>query len=262
MNILTEIVSYKKESVAEQKTKTTVVELKESPYFHTATKRSLSKVLRTSGKGVIAEFKRRSPSKGEIKPNAQILSITKSYEKAGAAGLSVLTDAKYFGGKAKDIFDVRDRVSLPILRKEFIVDEFQVYESKAIGADLILLIATILSQAQIEEYTELAHSLGLEVLLEIHSEREFDDKYYQAVDILGVNNRNLDTLTVDINTSIQLKKVMPGAQLAISESGFSHVEKASEVLAAGYSGLLIGEHFMTQPDPGEACREFIEGVQT
>lgn len=217
---------------------------------------SMRACLSASPSGIIAEFKRRSPSKGWIKENAQADIIPPAYEAAGASALSILTDEKFFGGNLKDIRTVRSKVQLPILRKDFIIDEYQLYQARIVGADAILLIAAALRKEQCRMLAAKAHELGLEVLLEIHSEQELE--YIEDnIDMVGVNNRNLGTFHTDVENSFRLAEKLPKEILLVSESGISSPQTVRQLRAAGFRGFLIGENFMKAPQPGDALKEFI-----
>lgn len=217
---------------------------------------SMRACLSASPSGIIAEFKRRSPSKGWIKENAQADIIPPAYEAAGASALSILTDEKFFGGNLKDIRTVRSKVQLPILRKDFIIDEYQLYQARIVGADAILLIAAALRKEQCRMLAAKAHELGLEVLLEIHNEQELE--YIEDnIDMVGVNNRNLGTFHTDVENSFRLAEKLPKEILLVSESGISSPQTVRQLRAAGFRGFLIGENFMKAPQPGDALKEFI-----
>jgi len=199
----------------------------------------------------IAEYKRRSPSKGKFAAaDKPVLEIATAYATAGASAVSILTDAPFFGGCLEDLQQVREALpDLPVLRKDFIIDPYQLYESKAFGADIILLIASVLSPGEVRDLSGLAHELGLSVLLELHDEGETG--YYQTgIDMLGINNRNLKTFDVDTERSIRMLKLLPTGVPVVAESGLHSVEKVLELYNAGFSGFLMGEHFMNSEDPG------------
>lgn len=254
MNILDEIVAYKKEEVAKAKEQKSVVELEALPLFVEPSFSLKRFLLDTTKTGIIAEFKRRSPSKGIINNKVRVSPTTRAYTNYGASGLSVLTDEPSFGGSIDDMITARFN-DVPILRKEFIIDEYQIVEAKAYGADVILLIAAILTPDQVHEFTLKAHSLGLEVILEIHDESELG--HIQAsTDIVGVNNRDLKTFTVDIEQSVRLSHHIPENKIKISESGIHTVEDILYLKKNGYKGFLIGENFMKEEDPGLAFMKF------
>jgi indole-3-glycerol phosphate synthase len=219
---------------------------------------SLRKAIIAEGaSGIIAEFKRRSPSKGIINDKLQPGKVTKGYADAGASGLSVLTEEKYFGGFNSDLSATREaNPYIPILRKDFIVDEYQIYEARMLKADVILLIAAVLVKGEIADFTSIAHELGMEVLLELHDENELE-KIDDRVDMIGINNRNLKDFSVNIDKSLKLLKKLPEKTIKISESGLSDTELVNQLRTKGFNGFLMGENFMKTNDPGKACREFI-----
>jgi indole-3-glycerol phosphate synthase len=221
---------------------------------------SLSRRLQAADStGIIAEFKRKSPSKGFFTlPNTAVEPVVTAYAQ-WAAGISVLTDSEFFGGTLKDLQTASSAVSVPLLRKDFMIDALQIHQAKAFGADVILLIAAILTPAQVKAFATLANSIGLETLLEIHDETELQH-ICDEVDMIGVNNRNLQTFEVSIHTSLQLIEKLPAEKPAISESGISNVDSIVTLRQAGYRGFLIGEHFMRQPDPAIAFAQFIHAL--
>ncbi len=254
MNILEKIVAHKKEEVERQQSRVKVAELKDAEAFSKETlslRRFLLDELKT---GIIAEFKRKSPSKGIINDQADVVNVTAAYSRFGASGLSVLTDDNFFGGNIEDLKMARVN-NTPILRKDFMIDAYQFYEAKAIGADVILLIAACLSPKQVNEFAALSKELGLEVLLEIHNEEELGH-ICDDIDFVGVNNRNLKTFEVDINTSLQLFQHIPADKLAIAESGISNVDTIVTLKQAGFKGFLIGENFMKSADPAASFEAF------
>ncbi len=260
MHILEKIVAHKKKEVAERKSLYPIDLLERSLFFETECV-SLVKYLKDENKsGVIAEFKRRSPSKGDINKYASVEQVTIGYMQAGASALSVLTDTDFFGGKSSDLSEARKFNYCPILRKEFIVDEYQVVESKSIGADAILLIASCLSASEMKKLSSVAHSLGLQVLLEIHDEKELDHSCGN-IDIIGVNNRDLKTFNVRVENSHKLLPLLPNEVAKISESGINDPKDAAGLLLAGFDGLLIGENFMKNSQPEAACLEFISELK-
>ena len=216
-------------------------------------------LLRPDKSGVIAEFKRHSPSKGDINPYAKVEEVSIGYMQAGASALSVLTDEKFFKGKNADLTEARKFNFCPILRKDFVVEEYQIIEAKSIGADAILLIAECLEKEEIARFAKLAKSLGLEVLMEIHSKDQLS-KISPDLDLIGVNNRNLKTFEVSTQTSVDLFDHIPSDFVRISESGISEPKTIAELKAVGFQGFLIGERFMATANPGRACRAFIEEV--
>jgi indole-3-glycerol phosphate synthase len=258
MNILEEIIQQKHKEVVERKKQTPVRALETTIYFN-ATPVSLCKAV-TEGSGIIAEIKRKSPSKGIINSNVSVENISIGYTNAGASGLSVLTDNKYFGGTNVDLLLARKLNNIPILRKDFIVDEYQIVEAKSIGANAILLIAASLTPEQIKSFAKLAHSLQLEVLLEVHNENELLTNLDADADLIGVNNRDLKTFITDIEISRQLVDLIPGNVVKVSESGIEKPETIIELSQMGYKGFLMGQNFMQTADPGTACLNFINSV--
>nr|WP_309756044.1 indole-3-glycerol phosphate synthase TrpC [Flavobacterium sp.] len=256
MNILDKIIIDKKREVILKKSIIPVAQLESSVFFEKKTI-SLRTNLINSTSGIIAEHKRRSPSKAEINYNFTVEEVTKGYEDAGACGISVLTDGKYFGGSLDDLLLARATVNIPLLRKEFIVDEYQILEAKAYGADLILLIAAVLTREEIKSLSEFAKNLGLEVLLEVHNLEELEKSIMPTLDMIGVNNRNLKTFEVSLDFSKQLADHIPNDFVKVSESGISSVEAISELRPYGYKGFLIGENFMKTDNAGKAATEFI-----
>lgn len=258
-DILSEIIANKRFEVDLQKRTISIEQLQES-ISYTTVSHSMKQALASSKSGVIAEFKRRSPSKGWIKQEARPEEIVPSYVKAGASALSILTDEKFFGGSLKDIRAVRPLVDIPILRKDFIIDEYQLYQAKIVGADAVLLIAAALERDKCKELAEKAHSLGLEVLLEIHSSEElaYIDK---GIDMVGINNRNLGTFFTDVENSFRLAGQLPQDTVLVSESGISDPETVKRLRAAGFRGFLIGETFMKTGQPGETLQKFLQAMQ-
>jgi len=259
MNILDSIIEHKKKEVEEAKAAVPVSVLEGSAFF---SRRPLS--LRASltdpeKTGIIAEFKRRSPSKGVINDQVSVREVTRGYAAAGASCLSVLTDAHFFGGSNKDLENARVN-GIPILRKDFIVDDYQIVEAKAIGADVILLIAACLAPAEVERLAIFAGSLGLEVLLEIHAEEELEH-ICDATPIVGVNNRDLKSFGVDVERSIRLSKRIPAGKLLVAESGINRVETIWHMQDAGFQGFLVGEYFMKEKDPAIAFAAFVQQLK-
>jgi indole-3-glycerol phosphate synthase len=223
--------------------------------------RSLKKALRESSTGIISEFKRKSPSKGFIHAQANVEQVVGAYQKAGCSGVSVLTDAPYFGGSIDDFRRARTLLDVPLLRKDFIVSPYQVYESKVLGADVILLIASALSLDEAYDLGELAHELGMEVLLEIHNEQELE-YIGRFTDLVGVNNRNLASFVTDVQVSFDLAGRIPENYVRVSESGLSDAATVKSLREAGFRGFLMGENFMKHDDPGAALSTFIHALQT
>ena len=259
MNILDTIVARKKEEVKSQNQKIGRDDLQKTALFSRETLSLRSFLADKERTGIIAEYKRRSPSKGIINDEVSVEEVTKAYAQH-ASGMSVLTDTDFFGGTTEDLVKARFN-QVPILRKDFMIDEYQIIEAKSIGADVILLIAACLKPNQVKQFASLAKQLGLEVLLEIHNEEELEH-ICDEVDFVGVNNRNLKTFTVDINTSLQLIHKIPTNKPAIAESGISDVNTIVTLRNAGFSGFLIGEHFMKEPNPMIAFADFVEQLKT
>ena len=260
MNILDKIVKDKRAEVDFRKNLIPIKQLENSVLFDRKTV-SLAKNLRNSNTGIIAEHKRRSPSKSIINNSLNVQDVAKGYVDAGVSGMSVLTDAKYFGGSLDDLLLARASCNLPLLRKEFIIDEYQILEAKAYGADVILLIAAILTKEDIKEFSEFAKSLQLDVLLEVHNEKELHKSIMPSLDMLGVNNRNLKTFEVSLDTSKTLSEMIPNEFVKVSESGISSIEAIKELQHYGYQGFLIGENFMNTDNPGESARNFINDLE-
>ena len=260
MKILDKIVEDKKIEINKLLSNSSISKLENSHLFSRKCI-SLKESIKNNNSGIICEFKRRSPSNQNINYISSLSDVVSGYEEAGAAGLSILTNKKYFDGDTQDIIDIRDILNLPILRKEFIISEYQVIEAKSIGSDAILLIASILSKEEIISYSSLAKSIGLEVLLEIHSEDELYKISGDDIDIVGVNNRNLDTLEIDLNNSIELYGKIPSKFVKISESGISEVESILKLKEVGYNGFLIGEKFMKTNNPMESAYDFIKKIE-
>lgn len=260
MNILDKIVLRKKEEVADAKQLVSIQDLEKSQYFKRNPYSFKEFLLAEDRTGIIAEFKRRSPSKGLINGVADVGEITQAYNNAGASALSVLTDVDFFGGKTDDLLTARAANNIPILRKDFMIDEYQILEAKAWGADIILLIAAILTPQQISDFGKFAHNLGLNVLLEVHNLEELERSICSNLDAIGVNNRNLADFTVDIQTSFDLVNKIPDQFLKISESAISNPQTIKELKAAGFNGFLIGENFMKTNNPGAAIKEFVAQI--
>jgi indole-3-glycerol phosphate synthase len=258
MTILDKIIAYKQNEVLENQKIKAIKELEKSLYFNKPTK-SLKKAIQTKS-GIIAEFKRKSPSKGIINDFSKVKSVVLGYEKAGVSGLSILTDFHFFGGTTQDILEARKVNSQPILRKDFIISEYQIIEAKAMGADVILLIASVLSKKEIIHFTNFAHNLGLEVLFEVHTQEELD-KYIPKINLVGINNRNLKTFEVNFENSIKLSKQLPSDTIKIAESGISDFKNIITLKKHGFEGFLIGENFMKTKNPALACDTFIHNLK-
>ncbi|WP_299129953.1 indole-3-glycerol phosphate synthase TrpC [uncultured Winogradskyella sp.] len=260
MNILDKIVIDKRKEVDLRKSLIPTHQLEASILFNRETF-SLAKRLQASDSGIIAEHKRRSPSKSVINQSLNVQDVAKGYENAGVCGMSVLTDGKYFGGALDDLLIARASSQLPLLRKEFIINTYQIIEAKAYGADVILLIAAILTREEIKQFSELAKSLNLEVLLEVHNHEELHKSIMPSLDMLGVNNRNLKTFKVSLETSKELSTLIPNDFVKVSESGISSVEAIKTLQPYGYKGFLIGENFMKTDNPGASASAFINSLE-
>jgi len=261
MNILEQIAAHKQTEVADRKSIVPVKLLERSIYFETQPV-SLKKYLsRPDLSGIIAEFKRKSPSLGMINPHASVEKTTFGYMQAGASALSVLTDQNFFGGKNEDLTTARKYNFCPILRKDFVIDEYQIVEAKSIGADVILLIAGILETTKLNQLAAFARSLGLEILLEVHDREELERTLSDQVDVIGVNNRNLKDFSVSIETSKELASLIPDSFIKVSESGIGKPETIRDLRQFGYRGFLMGEAFMKTSRPEKACADFIHALQ-
>lgn len=261
MTILDKIIAFKKKEIAKIKAEVPVKKLVESPNFN-RTPISLHKALTDPySTGIIAEFKRQSPSKGIINDTATIEEVTHGYLEANVAAQSILTDTSFFGGTMVDLMQARlINQQIPILRKDFVVDGFQIVEAKAIGADVILLIAACLTKEELKNYGALARDLGLEVLYEVHTQEDLD-KIELDNKIIGINNRNLKTFEVDLEHSIRLANQIPNTCVRVSESGISDPRIIMGLKEYGFQGFLIGETFMKEEDPGAACEAFIHQLR-
>ncbi len=258
MNILQKIVETKKQEIILQKLKESEEQLMTGTRFTRSSNSLKTKLLSGESSGIIAEFKQKSPSKGVINESATVEDVTRGYVAAGVAGLSVLTDQNFFGGSLNNLERARTaNPGIPILRKDFMIDPYQIIQAKAYGADVILLIASILEKEQAEMLAQKAKELGLEVLMEVHDSGELK-MINQYIDFVGVNNRNLKTFSVDIETSVQLADHIPAGLLKISESGIADPQTIRHLKTHGFNGFLIGETFMKERDPGAACKKLIK----
>ena len=257
MTILDKIIAEKYKEVDAQKRLVSVAQLEKREAFSRPSLSLKASLTRSGSTGIIAEFKRKSPSKGIINDEVRVEDVTFGYANAGAAGLSVLTDRQFFGGSIIDLVAARSVNQIPVLRKDFMVDEYQIIEAKAMGADVILLIAASLDVPLIKKLATCAKSLGLEILFEIHAEEELE-KIIDEVDMVGVNNRNLHDFKVDIEHSLRLAAQLPSQFVKVSESGIDNPETIKYLRNNGFRGFLIGENFMKQMDPGAACKDFIK----
>jgi indole-3-glycerol phosphate synthase len=258
MDILSQIIAHKRQEVSLKKANTDLKNLENSIFFN-RTCYSLKKAIQAEGStGIISEFKRKSPSKGVFNANADAQIVTQGYRLAGACALSVLTDTNFFMGYDQDLIQARQVNNIPILRKDFTIDEFQILEAKSIGADAILLIAAVLDKNEIKTLAEFAHSLGLEVLCEVHELEELQKALQPCIDCIGVNNRSLKTFEVSLEASKQLSTKIPDDFIKISESGISQPESILELRNFGFQGFLIGETFMKTPNPASSLADFVK----
>jgi indole-3-glycerol phosphate synthase len=262
MTILDKIIAFKKTEIAKIKAEVSIKKLVESPNFGREVFSLKKSLLEVGSTGIIAEFKRQSPSKGIINDTATIADVTNGYLDANVAAQSILTDTSFFGGTMADLMEARViNQQKPILRKDFIVDGFQIVEAKAIGADVILLIAACLTSEELKNYGNLATDIGLEVLYEVHTQEDLDKMNDLDNKIIGINNRNLNTFEVDLENSIKLSSQIPDSSIKISESGISDPKIIMGLKEYGFQGFLIGETFMNKENPGEACLEFISQLR-
>lgn len=261
MDILNKIADDKRREVALKKTVVPIRQLEKSALFE-STPHSLTRMLTQQNAGIIAEHKRRSPSKAVINQNLSVESVIRGYTDAGASCISVLTDGQYFGGSLDDLLLARACTGLPLLRKEFIINEYQLLEARSYGADVVLLIAALLSRDEISSLSQTAQSLGLEVLLEVHDEGELHKALMPSLNLIGVNNRNLKNFRVSLDTSKELAALIPEEFIRVSESGISSVAAIRDLCEYGYQGFLVGEHFMKSEDPGQTAANFIKQLET
>jgi len=259
MDILEEIVAHKRQEVDEWKSLLSMRRLYEmtEPMLENPVP-SMSKALKESDTGIISEFKRKSPSKGWIHKDAKASVVPKTYQDSGATALSILTDIQYFGGYDEFVQDARATgVTIPILYKNFIVDDYQLLQARHCGASAVLLIAADLTLEECRHLLHSAHELGLEVLLEMHSESELDYAELEP-DMCGINNRNLGTFITDVQNSFCLAEKLPADAVKVSESGISEPSTVRQLRQAGFNGFLMGERFMKEDDPGKALADFIK----
>lgn len=261
MNVLDKIVARKREIVEASKQAVSYSKLEKSAYFTRKTVSLKERLLNGNNTGIIAEFKRRSPSKDWINKEAKVQDVVTKYAEYGAAAGSILTDTEFFGGTMNDLLAARELVDIPLLRKDFMIDEYQIVEAKANGADVILLIAAILTPKETKALAKTAQSLGLNVLLEIHEEEEVRT-FNEYVDMVGVNNRNLKTFEVSLDFSYRLAETIPPDFVKVAESGITKPETILSLKQAGYKGFLIGENFMKTANPGKAFQEFAEALKS
>ena len=256
MSILQEIAAYKYREVDERKTLFSISSLEKSPLFNRNTLSLMQSLTAEGSSGVIAEFKRRSPSRGIINAASRPEEVCQAYIKAGASAVSVLTDEKFFGGSSEDLMNVRKRIDSPILRKDFIVDEYQIIEARSIGADAVLLIAELHEADRLAQLFDFAGSLELEVLVEVHDEKNIS-RIPSGTEIVGINSRNLASFEVDLSHSSRIIDLLPKDALKVSESGISSFDDYWNLKNAGFDAFLVGEYFMKTHDPGKTCEKFI-----
>lgn len=261
MNILDQIIEHKKKEVAERKELYPVKFLEQSIYFKTEPVSLKKYIQREDKSGIIAEIKRKSPSKGVINPHVSVERTSIGYMQAGASALSVLTDKQFFGGSNEDLTVARKYNFCPILRKDFTIDEYQIVEAKSIGADAILLIAAVLDPSQLKSLAAFAHSFGLEVLLEVHNEEELNKSLDAGADLMGVNNRDLKTFNLSIEVSKRLANMIPSGVVKVSESGIESVEAILDLKKYGYEGFLMGQNFMQHSRPEAAAKDFMDDLR-
>ena len=258
-DILLTIVEQKHKEVELLRNQCSIEELKQSQYFQRTCYSAKAAIIGENCSGIISEFKRQSPKKGPINANADITSVVQSYQKANVSVVSVLSDTHFFGARETDFEIARESLSIPLLRKDFIIHPYQVYQTKAMGADLMLLIAAILTPEEVKSMSQLAKSLGMEVLLEIHDESELKH-INSSIDLVGINNRNLKDFSVDLNHSIKLSEQIPNNFVKVAESGIKGEDDILFLKSNGFQAFLIGEHFMKQENPGTACSELIQNL--
>ncbi len=259
MDILAQIVDKKKEWVASKKRNNSLEALRQTTEYSRPIYSLSTNIHAGKGQGIIAEFKRKSPSKGNIFIDADVVEVTKGYQSAGASAISILTDHTFFGGSDEDLINARKQLTIPILRKDFIIDPYQIVEAKSIGADIILLIAACLSKQQVSEFSQLAKSIGLEILLELHDEEELGH-ISSDVDFVGINNRSLKTFDVNIERSLRMAASIPEGFIKVAESGIDEPEQVRLFKENGYGAFLIGEYFMKSRQPGQSLEQFIQQI--
>lgn len=257
MTILEKIIEKKAVEVELAKAEVAIAQLERAPLFNRTCLSLHDSIRHPDRNGIIAEFKRASPSKGIINDQISVTDVVQGYQKANVSAVSVLTDGPFFKGSLDDLLAARAALQLPLLRKEFIIDEYQLVEAKAHGADIILLIAAVLDTKQIKALSESAKALGLNVLLEVHNREELDRSLMDSVDAIGVNNRNLNDFTVSVNHSLELVDLIPGQFIKVSESGISNPATIRQLRGAGFDGFLIGENFMKTSNPAETIKTFV-----
>lgn len=258
MNILDQIVEVKKQEISKLKKKFSINSFMEMEFFESKTFFFSEKVKQNNNISIIAEIKKASPSKGIIKKDFNHLKIAEEYFNEGADAVSILTDENFFKGNLNFLKEIALIKNVPLLRKDFIIDELQVFESKANGADLILLICEILSKSQINELTSAAKETGMEVLLELHSQDQLKKIDFNLNNIIGINNRNLENFSVDLNTTLNLSKLIPDENIVVAESGIKTKDDVSFLSKAGIDAILIGEHLMTSKNLKEEFKKLKE----
>lgn len=256
MNILDKIAANTRLETHREQSLFPINHLEASPLFDRNCV-SLANRLKQHECGIIAEHKRRSPSKPAINLNLPIADVVSGYDKASACGISVLTDSRFFGGSKDDLVQARALTGIPLLRKDFMLEEYQVLQAKAFGADVILLIAALLNPTEIKELAQLAKFIGMEILLEVHDEAELERSICPEITMVGVNNRNLKTFEQSLETSLSLSEKIPSEFVKVSESGITSPEEIKLLKANGFQGFLIGEHFMKTDNPGSELEQFI-----
>ncbi|MFL5730254.1 MAG: indole-3-glycerol phosphate synthase TrpC [Cytophagaceae bacterium] len=261
MNILDKIIDCKAIEVQQRKQNCPIAELEKSMFFNRKTYSFKKFITDPVKSGIIAEFKKKSPSRGVINDKVLPAVITKAYENAGASAVSVLTDYEFFGGGTKDLVEARAVLTCPILRKDFMIDEYQIVEAKSMGADAILLIAACLKPEKLKAMAEFAHYLGLEVLMEVHNKEELLENLHESVDVIGVNNRNLKDFSESIENSLHLADLIPDKYVKISESSLKSAEVIVQLKKKGFKGFLIGETFMKTDNPGKAMEKLVAEIR-
>lgn len=260
MTILDKIIVKKKLEVEQARTIARTADLEAMPLFERSCYSLRDSMHHPARNGIIAEFKRASPSKGIINDHSSVNEVAAGYQAAGASAVSVLTDADFFKGGLADLTAARAALQLPLLRKEFIIDEYQIVEAKAYGADIILLIAAVLDPKRVQGLSRFAQSLGLNVLLEVHNREELERSIVDSLDAIGVNNRNLKDFSVSLDHSLELVEQIPDRFIKVSESGISDPATIRQLRKAGFQGFLIGENFMKTGDPVQAIRAFVNAL--
>lgn len=261
--ILDTIVAAKRKEIEKFKPLSTIQRFEKDGFFWNFTNRSLEKNLLAEGStGIIAEFKRKSPSKGWfVKKDLEVEKVVRSYNDFGAAAVSILTDKEFFGGDLDDLIQAKVITDIPVLRKDFMIDPWQIAEAKAFGADVILLIAACLTPGEVKSMASYARNIGLETILELHDESELEHICDETT-IIGINNRNLKTFEVDIERSLRMAEQIPAGKVKIAESGISSTDDIRMFRTNGFKGFLIGENFMKQADPAVSFRSFVEELKT